>query len=253
MRSEQEAMLVLLDKALASTSNSQTIGRNGEIPLLDFFIRYLPYPFRAVTGHFITPSGELSPQIDVMILDARYPLLAENADRSVLAMLHSLIWTIEVKTRITTQDIEKMWKDSITIMKLASEIEIYGEVGAWGSVATNGFAYRNRHSLDALERKYIQVGKPQNSSLDIYILQVSNTGLPQEIGWNLHFEPPYEEVENDTFWPIVSPHHTILSDLYYSLIQNSYYTLATRNFNYGDIGRHIMQYMNWSTYLEEDN
>src|SRR5689334_15392292 len=83
IRTEELAMLAIVDRALASSSNSQTIGRNGERPLLDFFNRYLPYTFKAVTGHFVPPSGTLSPQIDIMLLDSRYPLLAVNADGSV--------------------------------------------------------------------------------------------------------------------------------------------------------------------------
>jgi len=123
--SEEQGLLAAVDKALGSTPSSQSIGRSGEIPLRDFLNRYLPYTIRAVTGHFVPPSGRLSPQIDIMILDARYPLLAENADGSVLAMLHSVIKTIEVKTRITTRDISKAWKDAIEIMGLASEIANY--------------------------------------------------------------------------------------------------------------------------------
>src|SRR6266480_6344490 len=89
--SEEEALLAAVDRALASSTNAQVIGRNGEIPLRDFFNRYLPYTLRAATGHFVAPSGHLSSQMDLMILDTRYPLLAQNADGSVLAMLHGVV------------------------------------------------------------------------------------------------------------------------------------------------------------------
>ena len=46
--------------------------------------------------------------IDVMALDSRYPLIAENLDGSVLAMLHSVIQTIEVKTNLTSTDVKQV-------------------------------------------------------------------------------------------------------------------------------------------------
>jgi uncharacterized protein DUF6602 len=57
--------------ALASSPNSQTIGRNGELPFLHFLQRYLPATPRATSGHFVTPSGSISPQIDVIVADAK--------------------------------------------------------------------------------------------------------------------------------------------------------------------------------------
>jgi len=247
---EEEVMLSLVDKALASTSNSQAIGRNGEIPLRDFLNRYLPYTLRAVTGHFVPPSGRLSPQIDVMILDARYPLLAENADGSVLAMLHSVIQTIEVKTRVTTRDIEKMWKDSIEIMELASELAGHGDPADFRSVRTTAFAFRSAQRLDTLEQKYEEVGKPDKSGLDITILRLSDKNIKKDVGVELHFEPRFASEKSTKligFMPIPGASFTPLSDLYYRMVQNSYYTIEKRRHSYGDIGRHVMDYMNWAT------
>ena len=244
-------MLALLDKALQSTSNSQIIGRNGEIPLRDFFNRYLPYTLRAVTGHFVSPNGFLSPQIDVMILDTRYPLLAQNADGSVMAMLHSVIASIEVKTRLSTRDIPKMWSDAIEIMRLANEVEPYGELGEWGSISTEVFAYRSAQSIDALEAKYIQVCKPESSALDIHILRLPYPKLPPTIGFELHFEPPFEDGED--YLPTTRASYSMLSDVYYTVVQNAYYTLDAREYSYGDVGEHIMDYMSWSTYLGDES
>ncbi len=245
---EEELLLAIIDKALASSTNSQTIGRNGEIPLRDFFSRYLPYTFRAVTGHFVTPDGFLSPQIDVMILDARYPLLAQNADGSVLAMLHSVIKIIEVKTRLSTRDLKKMWADCVEIMELASEIES-NELGKWGSISTVAFAYRSSQGLDTLEAKYTQLCKPQSSALDIHVLRLPYEDYPPTIGFEFHFEPFFDA--GDTvidYEEVTRPYYNGLSDLYYRLVQDAYYTLETRGYSYGDVGRHIMDYMSWSTY-----
>ncbi len=189
---EEEVILAMVDKALKSSSNSQVIGRNGEIPLRSFLNRYLPYTLRAASGHFVPPSGRLSPQIDIMILDTRYPLLAENADGSVLAMLHSVVETIEVKTRISTRDIEKMWKDSVGIIDLAAEVTGYGDPNDFRMVRTTAFAYRSAQSLNSLEKKYIEFGQPEKSGLDIYILRLSDRSIKREIGVEFHFEPDFE-------------------------------------------------------------
>jgi len=97
---EEQAILLAVERALASSSNSPTIGRNGELPFLKFRKRYLPFTLRAVSGHFIPPSGKLSPQLDVVVFDARYPLLAENDDGSALVRLHSVIRIYEIKTNL---------------------------------------------------------------------------------------------------------------------------------------------------------
>ena len=109
IQAEERSILAAVDQALASSTNAQTIGANGEIPLKRFFNRYLPVTLRAAGGHFLTPSGKMSPQIDIMILDSRYPLLSENSDGSVLAMLHSVVGTIECRTRIKAAGVEKLW------------------------------------------------------------------------------------------------------------------------------------------------
>ncbi len=251
MISEEKSLLALVDKALGSSSNPQSIGRNGEIPIRDFFNRYLPYTLRAVTGHFVPPSGVLSPQIDIMILDSRYPLLAENADGSVLAMLHSVIKTIEIKTSLTTKDIEKSWADAKTIMTLASEVDEYG-YGSWGSVDTSVLAYQSSYLLKNLEKKYIEVGEPEQAGLDVYIMRLAEKDQrnSKEIGAELHFEPEFESEEDDRvigFIPTSRASYSILADLYYWLIQSSYYTLASRDFSFIEIGEHLMQYMAWST------
>jgi hypothetical protein len=251
MRQEEEVMIAAVTKALASSSNAQTIGRNGEIPLRDFFNRYLPYTFRAATGHFVPPSGRLSPQIDVMILDARYPLLAENADGSVLAMLHSVVATIEVKTRIASKDVTKMWHDAVKIMNLAQETEDYGS-DCWGSIATSGFAYGCANRLDTLESAYGRSGEPEKAGLDISVLRLhtKDQTKKQPVGVEFHFEPDISDDGSEEiigYFLTTRPMFTPLSDLYYRLVQNGYYTLGHRDYSYSDIGRHVMQYMAWST------
>lgn len=112
IQQEEKAILLAVDRALSSSSNSQIVGKNGELPILDFLNRYLPPTFKVASGHFITPKGNLSPQLDIMVMDSRYPLLSQNLDGSVLAMLHSIIYAIEVKTNITSSDVKKICENT---------------------------------------------------------------------------------------------------------------------------------------------
>lgn len=253
IQSEELSVLAAVDKALASSTNAQVVGANGEIPLRSFFMRYLPHTLRVATGHFITPAGKLSPQLDLMILDSRYPLLSENSDGSVLAMLHSVVGTVECKTRITTSGIKEMWANALTISTLASEVEGYAG-DEWGALMINGFAYRSQNRLDTLADRYFTLGTPTHGHVDLYLLRLppQDHDGPGPQGALLHFEPTFARRNSKKvtgFVPTLMRLYTPLSDLYYTVIQLSYYSLASRGFSLGDIGRHVMDYMSWSSVL----
>jgi hypothetical protein len=187
-----------------------------------------------------------------MILDARYPLLSENGDGSVLSMLHSLIAAIEVKTKITSQDIKAMWKNSLEIETLASEVKQYS-FGEWGSLSTLGFAYRGANRLSTMEEKYIDAADPWNTGLDLYLLSLHEKDrLPgKKHGVTWHFEPEFESEKSGkviNYFPTTRLSYTPLSDLYYRLVQDSYYALGYRNYSFTDIGRHVMSYMSWASF-----
>lgn len=249
-------MLATVDKALSSSGNSQTIGRSGELPLQSFLSRHLPNTLSARSGHFVSPSGQLSPQIDILIVDSRYPLLAENSDGSVLAMLHSVVYCIEVKTNIRTTDLVKMHKNSKTIISLA-ENEFASADGS-PFVSCIAFAYRSECRLEKLANKYFDIFVDDSAHTDLYLLRVPNLDRVDKHanGALLHLEPYYNEdtptdadgwIIVDEWIHDVTSMYTPLSDFYYRLIQNAYYSLESRDFSFGDIGAHLMEYMSWST------
>lgn len=252
---EENILLASVDRALASTPNSAVIGRNGEVPLLEFLNRYLPNTLRVASGHFLTPSGMMSPQIDIMVLDARYPLLSENSDGSVLVMLHSVIFVIEVKTNLALRDIPKLWRDAIEITELSKEVENQYEPGEVWFISTCVVAYRTNHNLEAVESRYLSHANPEKAHLDLRILRLTFADQPKNylLGVLLHLEPPFPEDEpNDPntimgYWPTTIPEHTPLNDFYYELIWSSYFSLNARSFSFGDIADQANQYMSWST------
>lgn len=249
IQTEERAMLADVDKALLASGNSQVVGANGEIPLRSFFRRYLPNAIQVATGHFLTPSGRLSPQIDIMFIDSRYPLLSQSSDGTVLAMLHSVISCFECKTKVASSDVRSIWKNASAIQRLASEVVAFGGDG-WGAIATYGFAYRSAVSLETLSRRYFAAGTPHEGHIDLHLLRISSER--QERGALLHFEPVASKKKScnkEDFYPILEELFTPLSDLYYKSIQDAYYTLDARGFSLGDIGGHINSYMSWSVVL----
>ncbi len=238
---EETQMLAAVDKAHSSSSNSQILGRNGEAALCSLLNRYLPISFRAVTGHFVTPSGRLSPELDVVVMDARYPLLAENEDGSVLAMLHSVIATIEVKRTLVKKEVLKIRKNASLVADL--QAEVFPGSGEWGGVIQLAFSYRSGITLNTVANHYFDAYSPNDPASFIHILrahvgdQKTDEGL---LGAHVWLEAGEHPAVSTTLAP--------LSDFYYQLIQDSFYTLAARDFDYGDLGEHAMAYMNWGTY-----
>ncbi len=258
MEQEESAILLDVKRAKSSSNNSQTLGRNGEIALIDFLNRYLPNTLKAVSGHFITTNNDLSPQIDIMILDSRYPLLSHNLDGSVLAMAHSVIDTIEVKTNLRTKDIKSISSNAQTIMHLVKNEGIIGDYPKFGMIKTSAVAYHCEQRLKTIEKTYIGSRNTNECSVDITILRYPQKDLELKsgIGGTLHMEPVEEEniplipdnitIKNGSFFMSISS-HTPLSDFYYTLVQDSYYSLGERNFSLVDIGNHYNKYMNWTT------
>lgn len=241
-------MLAVVDRALAASGNAQVIGRNGELPLRSFLARHLPNTLLAKTGHFVSPSGRMSPQIDTMILDARYPLLAENEDESVLAMLHSVLHCVEVKTNIRVSDVTRICENSRSIIAVSKEV--FDAPDGFGNVRCLALAYRNEGRVDNFAGAYFDKFVDESTHTDLYLLRVQERDRAgdQENGVLLHLEPVVGSDDEIRGWTqTVMPIHTPLSDFYYSIIQDSYYCLDTRGFNFSDIGVQIMDYMSWST------
>lgn len=259
-KEEEKAILLSVDKAKASSNNSQTIGINGEKPLIDFLNNYLPPTLKAVSGHFLTPNKIKSPQIDIMIVDTRYPLLGYNTDGTTLVMGHSVLKVIEIKTNLTRKDILKTTENFLKIRHLITEIWPEGENYDWSKPVLQLIAYRISIKLASIEKAFFEFCDPENNHFDVTILR---SNKENEFGTELHFEPTsnwsdfvnsnYEEYKHQMKGKYLYgsfSQKTPLSDFYYNLIQNSYYIVDHRGYSLTDIGAHFMEYLNWSTLLK---
>ena len=101
---------------------------------------------------------------------------------------------------------------------------------------------------------------------DLLLMRVSprETGSGTTIiGAELHWEPDIPELPKHAiglrlaeipingWFETTRFTHAPLSDLYYRLVQNAYYTIDARGFDFGNIGAQMMAYMAWGTYDSE--
>jgi uncharacterized protein DUF6602 len=210
---EEIGLLAALDKAQKSTTNSQILGKHGEKGLVGFLNRYLPNCFRVVSGHFVTPSGLLSPEIDAILMDARYPLLSQDENGLAVAMLHSVIMTIEVKLSLVKKEIVKIRQNDEAIAKLAEEVFPLKNVT---SVRQCAFAYRADIRVRTVTRHYFAQWRDHEPPGSIDILRVHDAdqgGAEGPLGSFIWLEAG----EYPAIVATIAP----LSDFYYRLVQDS--------------------------------
>lgn len=144
-----------------------------------------------------------------------------------------------------------MWENAVKVMSLAREVKGYAG-NKWGAITTSGFAFGCANRLKTIEARYDAEGKPEKASLDISLLRLhpKDAVISKPLGIQFHFEPrfPNKKSSDVKGYDMTSiPQFTPLSDLYYELIQDSYYILGSRGHSPIDIGSQIMKYMAWST------
>lgn len=238
---EECSLLAAVDKASRSSNNSQILGKNGEAAFCSFLNRHLPVSFRAVTGHFVTPSGRLSPELDVMVVDSRYPLLAQNEDGSVLTMLHSVVATIEVKLTLVKKEILKIRRNASIVEELQKEA--FPNSGDGNELMQLAFAYRSGTTLETIAKHYFNKYSHLDPASVICVLRVHDRDQTTHEG-SLGAHVWLEAGEQPTAVTTLAP----LSDFYFHLVQSGFYTLSARAFDFGDLGEHTMLYMNWGTF-----
>ncbi len=239
-------MLATVDKA-AACGNPQILGRSGELPLLDFFNRYLPLNIRAVTGFFLSPRGQLSPQVDILIIDSRYPLLAHNSDGTVIAPLHSVLQAIEVKVSASKREIANILHNAELISNISSQV--FGRQ-TFTAVRTQAIAYKAKTRMSSLSEHFF-VGSHRETDITVLrVLPRDNAAFPRALGAEWHWEPSGTSRRKAGAWiETVRPTLAPLSDIYYQLVQNAYYTLSARDFTMHDLGVQMNDYLAWGTFL----
>lgn len=236
---EETKLLSSVDQTIAASKNSANIGSTGEREVVKFLNKYLPSCFRCVSGHFLMPSGQRSPQIDVMVLDARYPLLSQNADGSALAMFHSIIATVEIKTMLGKREIASVWSTTSKIRAMEQQrIPVTGSPMRLYQVC---LAYRCSVKMETLQKHFFARPPIDKPFVFLWLLRLKENDQKESgsLGAALWFEG------NKVPWTLttISP----LSDFYYDLNQQALYEIGSRKLDFNDIGGHLMEYFHWGT------
>ena len=237
MLAEERVLIAGVQKTLSSSGNAANIGRAGENGVREFLERYLPYVFRAESGHFVTPRGHRSPEIDIMLLDSRYPLLAHAADGSVLAMAHSVVTAIQVKTAVQRREIVDFWNWAEEVGAASKEVF---PLRNWSSVSIQGLGFAARLSDATTQKHFFELGATRSKDAALRVLRAKpqqEAGPPEgALMW-------FEDGEHPQFLRTVSP----LSDFFYEMVQGGHYTLGSRGFDGTLIGQHMLGYYSLGT------
>jgi hypothetical protein len=251
-RAEEEVMLAAVDRGLAPAQSGHAVGESGfTVPLRDFLNGYLPPSLRAVAGRVIAPDDQVSTEVGVLIVDSRYPLLSEDLDGFVVAMLHSVVAIIQVRCVLAGSAIEEMWKYALQTTELATQVEGYAGLGN-EAIATCGFAYRAADGLDALEELYRREVKPDVAGFDLTILRLReddqvSRGFPGVEFCRKTASPGGNRTEAVEIQ--VHFHLNPLSSFCRNLVSNAYRTLGFRNTTYDEVEGCFGEYPSWSSYL----
>lgn len=238
---EQRIMLAELEKSKGG--NNASLGDDGELLVTGFLSRFLPPQFRAYKGHYRKINGDLSREIDVMIVDSRFPILNETKSGVVHVMQHALLCTVEVKrtlgkTQISTirKDILALHKDKVQQPALSIENNLF-----WSPPTTVVLAFRSDSTLQTLVDHFY---KRPIAWGDMFILEhdFECRGTDRGIGALIRIEGTKSDYECMTC-RIENP----LSDFYYMLIEQSFDVLSTRGLPDGAMRDVISSYYNWST------
>jgi hypothetical protein len=236
---EQKAMLAKLGQSAGS--NSATIGASGEILILEFLKRYLPPQLLARKGHYRKINGELSREIDVMILDARFPFLNEIENGVVYAMQHSVVAVIEVKRTLGGDEICKIREHTIKLEADDAESPQLARLACrWEKPTSHAIAFRSESKLDTLAAHFFK-----NPMARCYF-HILDHGFECREGEKNSGAMMYVEGERHDCIGVSARTRNPLSDFYYMLLENCFWTVSIRKINDSLMGDIIRSYYNWS-------
>jgi len=240
---EELGFISSISRAQNSTTNSQTLGRNGEKIFKKFLERHLPNCFRLINGHFVTRDGKLSPENDLILIDSRYPLLSENEDGSAIVMLDSVLAIIGLKLKLTKKEINTLIKHSKKNSELLEPYLKENNV----FIPQYEFAYSTNIKLETIEKHFFNQWDTNPHAINLHIMRILETDQNHTknfVGAELWFEPSI----NDVLEPAEITTKSPLSDFYYRLLQNGFYTLDMKGDEFVNIGENLNKYLTWGTF-----
>ncbi len=236
---EQISMVARL--AQSEGGNNSSIGQHGEVLVLNFLDKYLPSQFVARKGHYRKIDGSLSREIDVMILDSRFPVLNETETGVVHAVQHALVAAVEIKRTLGQAELDSIRGDALALAADICQMPVLAdEAVKWSTPACMALAFRSSLRLDTLARHYFT---SQPTWCDVYILEhgFDCRNVLKNVGAFLHTEGDGDGAQGMSA-RIENP----LSDFYYMLLERCYAVAAERNIRDTSLRDIVSSYYNWS-------
>lgn len=195
LRQGEDQLWLSFEKARASFSHPGLVGDVREDGLRSFLEAQLPSRFRVVSGQVMDSRGIRSGQTDIVIFDGSNTApLVDLGDGKMLLAAESVLATIEVKSKLNGQELERAL---IGVHKLHS-LQPWGKTWSPSRMRggaddgrprlfTNVFAYESslekrpwpRNELSRLNLKAVQVGLPIDR-LDRLVILDRGLVLPRE-------------------------------------------------------------------------
>lgn len=255
IQTEEEMMLMQVDRGLLTEHMGYGLGGSGLIPLRDFLIGHLPPTLTAVVGRIMTPDDRRSSELAVLIVDRRYPILEEDLDGFVTVMLHSVLAAIVVRSLATADTAESMRACAKELSMLVARID-WDRDGKGKTALVRGFAYRSALSRKALEEEYLRVSGADPSPFELTVLRLSEEAQATDTcrGIELRGGPG---VRHDDGGAAADPgmsfagRCTNLSAFWHRLIVDVNGIFFARNLTDDDMESHFAEYPSWSSLLDE--
>lgn len=119
-----ETMMASVEVGQSATAHSSTKGRNTEFILINFLRKFLPAKYSLSQGQIVSPQGELSPQLDIIIHDeTTFPVatVLEGGEKVVFA--HSVYAVIAVKSLLSVINSRSQAIDLIENLRKTRDLE----------------------------------------------------------------------------------------------------------------------------------
>lgn len=243
MIKEEESVIASAEKSVFGSGNPSIHGANGEQILLQFLDKYVPGCFRFTSGHALRADGEMSPQIDLMLVDSRFPPLSVHNDGTTLEMMEAVLSVVSVKKQLNKGEFDEQERYALKCAAF------------FAGAVENGKLVRNKyppvfyvivyHSKMLEERVVAHMETVEvlsNQMFTIFCLRMPEKDRKRGLGPGAIFR--YDGIGKDvSLFSIFST--APLSDFYFMMIQDAYYSMDEHYPKFKALGILLMKYYTW--------
>lgn len=186
LRAEFEALSIVPHNALK--------GQEAERIVRDFLNGHLPKRFAAGAGFIVDPKDNVSRQTDVVIFDAFNCPVYRASDDAAIFPSNNVAAVVEVKSRLTKEEMADAWEKIETIKGLAKTKPPEGPTAFQAQTMGLLFAFGTDLSLSTLSTHYADLFRSRGIGRHIDVIVILDRALislvaqvPGVGGWNFAY------------------------------------------------------------------